>query len=510
MADIPIAAPTLPAPAAANAPVQFGASGSDTGFTPDGSSSEQDTTLNGGSDSSADSSSPSSSSLIVTSGASRANYADNVTTMNDAIGNLSQNGIIATPNKDVTPAQTAAATAAGWQPASSTITTNPDGTSTHTTTAAGAPPVDDGSTDGDGTGGDSSSAFDPGVKSQFDSALSSLNDQITSAKSTLATALSTMQNDPASQAAVNQILAKYDQQITLMENKNASALGSLQEDAARSGSMQYANGMYTSFMSEEQDAASQRLSDLITAESSAVLTAQQAYQKGDLAAFNAASDQLDKLTTEKTDTLNKLLTATNNAVKAQQAQAKIDAANAKQKISDNIRVSTANADAVASALSSSGITDPDKKKAYIDAMATQLGISDPSYLESAVAKSSLSRSNTASEINARNNKAPAGAAKGGTDGAYTYTAADISRYTSLMNTGGTGPDGTKYSVRDSDGYVDPKAYIASYQDWMNNGGTPKGFLKLFPSTNVNPSAYSTLPKALQPKAASTGSSYQVN
>jgi hypothetical protein len=92
---------------------------------------------------------------------------------------------------------------------------------------------------------------------------------------------------------------------------------------------------------------------------------------------------------------------------------------------------------------------------------------------------------------------------GGTDGAFKYSADDVSSLASLLNTGGTLANGTQLNGRGSDGYVDPGAYNAAYTSWIQSGGTPKGFLKVAPITNVNPTSYSALPAAIQPKAKAT-------
>jgi len=73
-----------------------------------------------------------------------------------------------------------------------------------------------------------------------------------------------------------------------------------------------------------------------------------------------------------------------------------------------------------------------------------------------------------------------------------------------MNKGGVAPDGTRFNGRGSDGFVDPGTYMAAYQDWIKNNGTPVGFAKKFPvATNVNPTSIPSLPAALQPRAKAT-------
>lgn len=469
-----------------------------------------------------DSSTTSSPALIVTSGASRSAYADNVNTLQSAVGNLQQGNTIATPNADVTPQNTVDAKAAGWTPATTSIQTNPDGTTTHTTTAAGGSPVvnSDGSTtnpDGSttpapdsGTGGE----LDPALKQQYEDNNAQLDQGVNDAKATLSAVSATLANDPAAQAAVAQISAQYDQLITAQQNKNKIILGGYAVNAARTGSLQYANDMTTQFLNDEQSRANDRVADLVTKENNAILKSNAAYQAGDVKAFNAATQALKSAQAAKIKGITDLATATSKALKDFQTQQKIDATNQKQQIIDDIRVSTSVANTVAQTIKDSGITDEKQIDAYIQAFAQKSGISNPDILKSAVLKSQqtqgkldLSAANTKSEINKRNQpktpKAPVNA-KTGKDGSYTYTPEDISTYSDLLNKGGTGPDGTVYPARSADEYADTSAYVAALNDWVSNGGTPAGFNKQFPAKdNVDPADYSKLPKAIQPKASTT-------
>lgn len=284
-----------------------------------------------------DSSTTSSPALIVTSGASRSAYADNVNTLQSAVGNLQQGNTIATPNADVTPQNTVDAKAAGWTPATTSIQTNPDGTTTHTTTAAGGAPVvnSDGSTtnpDGSttpapdsGTGGQ----LDPALKQQYEDNNAQLDQGVNDAKATLSAVSATLANDPAAQAAVAQISAQYDQLITAQQNKNKIILGGYAVNAARTGSLQYANDMTTQFLNDEQSRANDRVADLVTKENNAILKSNAAYQAGDVKTFNAATQALKSAQAAKIKGITDLATATSKALKDFQAQQKIDAANLK-------------------------------------------------------------------------------------------------------------------------------------------------------------------------------------
>jgi hypothetical protein len=400
--------------------------------------------------------------LITTSSASRTNYADNVTALNTATSNLtgSNPSVVDYLNKSGMPSdynsRAAMAKQYGIEGYTGSAAQNTqllgilqnggktDTTSkTDTTTPA--------KTDTTG-GGATSTTEDPAVtkikndlSAQYADSLTALDNQVNNAKNTLSQAAAMVQNDPAEVAAINLITQKFDTQIQAMKDKNAVLLGSQMTNAARSGAMQYANEMTSNFMSEEQDKATQRVADLITQEMSAILKAKQAYEKGDISAFNAASKALDAANKSKTDAINKLLDETDKAVKTYQAQQKIDAAAVKQQTTDNIRISTANASAIAKNIADSGITDPTKRKQYIEAMAQKLGITDPSYLESAVAKVELSNANTQSTINKRNQPPKPATVK--PTGKNTYktfnnkpTSADISKVNAYIQSIGGNQD----------------------------------------------------------------------
>ena len=475
----------------------------------------------------------SSSPLIVTSGASRSNYANNVNTLNTATTNLAstnkndpsivnflnsskmpsdynsratmakQNGIenytgsaaqntqllgiLQGDKKDTT----------GGDTTTKTDTTSTDTTSTTDNTFSGPYTVDP---NGNLTRNDGGK-MDAGLVQSYKDSLVQMDQRVSDAKNTLSSALSTLQNDPAAASAISMIEAKFDQQLELMKGKNNMVLGRASTAIAAYGGL---GQMSNDFMSHEQDLAITRLSDIISKESSAIMTATAAYKKGDLAAFDSASKQLDTVTKDKTDAINKLLKSSNDAVKTQQAQQKLDQQKITQQQTSDIKLSTAVAGSIADSIKQNGLTDPKQIKDYIDGVAKAQGITNTAVLESAVSKIQLSNANTESTINKRNQPPkPTGSNKGGVDGAYKYTPDDISSYASVMDKGAT-IDGTTYNGRGSDGYVDPGTYVASYNDWIKNGGTPKGFLAKFPAkTNVNPTDYKAIPQALRPVAKKT-------
>lgn len=479
-----------------------------------------------------------SPSLIVTSSASRSNYADNVTGLNTALANTST---IPSPNQSVRydngnvynqPDGKGGFYSGPVADAPGELTNMPDGNGGfYNGPAAGAPQVTAPAADGadnsnptpnaDGTipladGGDSTtddsetqavSSLPPGLASMFQQSLAAQDQNIADAKTTLATAAATMQNDPAAAQAASAISAQYDVLINAMKAKNRIILGGYTANAARSGALQYANDMTETFMSNEMDRASQRIADLVSKEQELILKSNAAYKNDDVKAFNAAQTALTKATTEKTNTLGKLLTATNNQVKAVQAQQKIDATAAKNKISADTTISAKTAPGMVAALKDKGITDPDQISQYVQEMATQLGV-DPNILAGALAtaqqtqaKTDSTIANQKSEIAKRNQPKTTAGAKGGTDVNYNYTADDVADAKNVLQNGGSG-----YAAAGSDGFSDPGAYVALMNSWIKLGGSAAGFAKVFaPKKYVNPDSYGMLPAAIQPKKAATSS-----
>lgn len=369
-------------------------------------------------------------SLIVTSGASRNDYSNNTNTLQAATSNISSTtsdpSVVNYLNKNNLPSDYGSRATLAKQNGINNYTGTAEqntqllgmlekGTSDSgggTTTTPAKPGKEDSAdtssdgmvpyTDDNGT----THRIDPTVKNAFDTSLSQLDTQIADAKSNLQSALSTMQNDPAAASAIGLIMQKYDQQIQAMKDKNRMVLGQAVVGGARTGMLQYANEMETNFMSEEQDKASKRVTDLITLETNMVLKAQAAYKKGDISAFSTATKALETATKDKTDAINKLLSASDKVVKEKQAETKQILQQQKQETSDNIRLSTAIAKTVAESIKGSGITDKKKIKDYITSMATANGITNPTILESAVVKAQSEQTNQDSIIKKRDSTKP--------------------------------------------------------------------------------------------------------
>lgn len=488
-----------------------------------------------------------SSSLIVTSSASRASYADNVNGLKTALGNT---GTAPTAQQAVRydgnnvynqpdgkggfysgPISGAPGTLynvpdgnggfysgpATGAPIAKTPTTTPAKTdvtlpSDGSTTPAVDPNANGGNNGGangaDANGGDTASADEanavstlpPSIGAMFKQTFAAQDKSIADAKTTIANAAATVANDPAAQQAAAAIAAKYDILINAMKEKNRQVLGGFTANAARTGGLQYANDMTETFMSAEMDRASARIADLVSKEQELILKSNAAYKANDIKAFNSAQTALDKATKEKTDTLGKLLTATNNQVKAVQAQQKIDAAAAKQQLTTDTTTAAKIAAGMAKTLKDSGVTDPEQISQFVAEMAKKNGITNPDILSGALETERQKLAKTNYAINKPYPSKGGSGTKPKVDGGYTYTPEDIATYSGLLNKGGTAPSGDVYAGRGSDGFVDPGAYVAAYNDWIKNNGTVAGFTKNFPvATNVNPDSIANLPKALQPK-----------
>lgn len=484
--------------------------------------------------------------LITTSSTSRANFSSNVTNLNKALNSTtagnSNPSVVDYLAKSGMPSdfssRSALATKYGIQnytgsadqntqllgkiqsdtnsssPSDGTPETTPTATDTTTSPPVGSTTNADGSTtnpdgttkniDGSTTDpNDPTSGLPPAIASGYKATLSQQDVNIQQAQSTLDAARKTLTNDPAAVAAADAISTQYGTLIAAMQAKNNIILGSYKENAARNGSLQYGNDMETSFMSNEMNLASTRLSDLVTKEQELTLRSNTAYQNSDVKAFNDAQTALDKATTDKSDTLGKLLTATNAQVKTVQAQQRITDAETKQKLTDDVTASKAAAAGMAQAISQSGITDPAQISSYVQEMATKLGISNPDILSSELAtaqqtatKANLSNENVASEITKRGSTS-ATSGKPAVDGTLSYTKDDINDGKAKLKDGFNG-----YAPAGTDGYSDPGLYTAMMNQWTKQGGTISGFAKAYPpKTYINPDSYSGLPTSIAPKKA---------
>lgn len=491
------------------------------------------------------------SSLLVTSSGSRAETAANTTALNTAKTGLAagNTAITGTGTPDPNTGKTTGTTGAPATPtttatpdpnAGNNVKTNADGSSftknadgSYTFTPSGGTPASgasagttgtDGGNSNAGTDGNNSSAtdpsnaLDPAIKQQYNDTIQNLTGSVNDAKSNLDAARATMTNDPALQTIIDGITQQYDKQIKLMTDKNSLVLGQVRTSIGAFGGL---GQMSSNFLNEQQGRADARVNDLVAKEKDLIAKATVAQQTKDFKAFNEAVTAYSKANADKIKAINDLSSATNKAVTQAQNEVKIQQAAIKATTDRDIKVSTNLGKTMADTITASGVTDPAQIDAYIKGMAQQYGITNPDILKSAyvkasqdqtkldqgTAKNAISIANTKSQIAARNKpkvtKAPADKGSG-VDGGYKYSSSDVGSYTTFLNQGGSGKGGTVYGGRGSDGFVNTGTYIYAYNDWVaKQNGTPQGFLKKFPLSNINPADYASLPKALQPKPKAT-------
>lgn len=380
---------------------------------------------------------PGTPALIATSSQSRNEYANNVNSMNAATASMATASLTDRYNKE------------------NGLVSNPDGSTSRTVTD-GIGNVTTTVTDKNGNqtvtkGAPSSSNNDPNKSSgenavdfytkQYQDATKSLDDAATNAKSELDRAAATLQSDPAASAAVSEIMAKYDEQIRVMKEKNALVAGNNNRNAARYGNLQYATEMNDNFMSDQQDRAQRRVLDLINEQTVQANKVRQAYADGDIAAFNAAQKSYDAANKSKIDAINDLLQESHKVVKEEQDKVKAIAAQKKEALSDDVKLSANLGKTIVDNLASLGIKDDKKRRQYIEQVAAQYGIDNVDILDNAVVKEeqtskrqNLLNQSTQKSINKTVAPKKTVVPKGST---YSFTAKDK---TNLVGTGLTSSD----------------------------------------------------------------------
>lgn len=368
-----------------------------------------------------------------------------------------------------------------------------------------------------GSGSDGSSGTDvnasavsglpPDLQAIAKSNLDNLDAQYAQAQSSVTAAAANLANDPALASAISSIQGQYKVLYDAMGLKNQQVLGRAASEVGAFGGLGVMN---QSFLSNEMDAAQTRLSDIISKEQAAIINAQAAYNKGDVAALDAATSQLKDAQTAKSTAVSQLLTATNNAVKTQQAQAKIDQTATNSQITNDIKNAKGVADSLAAKLAAAGITDLSSYD-YTD-IAKQLGINSPEILAAAVqaagdasTKANLGNANVADQIanrDAGTQIKQQNADKTKAASTSTFKVSDgIAKVTPQM----------KAEVKSSgstDGYIDPAKWIAARDNWQALGGTAASFKSNF-IQYLNPASY-TKAGYKAPAAAAGASPYNTN
>lgn len=343
------------------------------------------------------------------------------------------------------------------------------------------------------------SMVDPSLRAEYDKNNAQLTQQASDAKTAVANAVATMQNDPAALAAASNIQRQFDVLIKQMQDKNSMLLGTYRTNGARSGMLQYANDMYSNFMSMEMDKATTRIGDLQSKEFDPINKSNQAYKDKDVKALDAATKEYNNVLKEKQKSLTDLNKLVNDAVKNNQNQAKLDAAASKQKITDDIRVSTSLGKTIAETIRKSGVTDPKQIDDYISGMAEQNGVSNPEILKNAYVKANqdadkldLSAENTKNNIKNRDIRtglAVTKAGKGGTgEIGGKLSSTELNQLGNTLQTGGTF-GGRKYNGVGADGKYDPYLYSSHYTQLKTKVGiaAAQQFLSKYPPAKyLNP------------------------
>lgn len=371
-----------------------------------------------------------------------------------------------------------------------------------------ATPAPDNSSDGSSdTNTSAVSGLPPGLQSLAKQNLDNLDNQYDAAQAAVTAAAGNLANDPALASAISSIQAQYKVLYDAMGLKNQQVLGRASAEVGAFGGLGVMN---QSFLSNQMDLAQGRLSDIISKEQAAIINAKAAYQKGDVAALDAATTQLKNAQAAKSSAVQDLLTATNNAVKTAQAQAKIDQTATNSQITNDIKNAKGVADSLAAKLAAAGITDLSSYD-YTD-IAQQLGINSPEILAAAVqaagaaaVKANLDNANVADQIANRDagtqikqqnaNKTKAASAS-------TFKVSDgIAKVLPQMQAEVKASGST-------DGFIDPAKWIAARDNWQRLGGTAASFKSNFIQF-LNPASY-VKAGYKAPAAAATASPYSTN
>lgn len=295
--------------------------------------------------------------------------------------------------------------------------------------------------------------------------------------------LNTLQSnsDAATKSLIASTKATYQNKLNDVDRQYSNYKAGLQQMGIETNEAQSSPDLLAGHIQQASNDQMDKINALDAEESKALMDAQNAKADGDFKTLQAKMDYVKQVKQEKQQAIKDMY--------------------------DNITTAkTASDDEAQNIYAVMQTLDPSDQEAYIQAVAQKYGLPLDSLVGSLASysatqkKNDLETENVESEIANRGNSASSG---GGTDGGYKYSGDDVAQGTSLLNQGGKGPNGVNFNGRGSDGFVDPNAYTAVYNSWIKNNGTPDGFLKKFPVTNVNPDSYDLLPEALQPSSSST-------
>ena len=428
---------------------------------------------------------PSSQVGIVTSNQSQSNYNNNVSTLNSAnnglrnsLGTKNADGTTTLPSGQILDANGSLISGgnnngpAGQTPAQIAAASGQN-IPQYDANGNYIPPKNDGSGNGTGNGNASNNdnglnggsttvsdnrgniytipaGVDPGIVSSMIGNINAATGDITTYQNQIASLANyDVNTDPVAVAAAKSITDSFNVLIKQMQDKNTMLMGSITANNARNGMLQYGNEMDSMYKNAEFDKATQRIADLQQKELDAVNKSNQAYKDGNVKALDAATKDLQTSQTEGRNALLDLQKTINEQIKSNQAQAKIDAADAKTQNTQDITNSKAVAQATLDAIKSSGITDQTQIDSLLKEVADANGISNPSILQGQIATldpqygtAALKNANIKSTIAKRNQPKVPAAQKPKVDGGFTYTPADVAQGSTILNKGATMPDGT--------------------------------------------------------------------
>ena len=316
----------------------------------------------------------------------------------------------------------------------------------------------------DANGGGSSTTTDPNVDPT--TGLSN-SDPIISGLNTLSA-----NSDAATKSLIASTIASYQTQRNAVTQQGENYKRGLQQLGLETGAAEATPDLLSGHIIQAGNDELTKINDLQAKESKALIDAQNAKATGDFKNLQAKMAYVKQVQTDK--------------------------ANAIKNMYDSITTAkTASADEASAVYSTMQTLNPDDQVTYLTAVAKKYGLpldqltAQVAAIKTAQDKAALATKNTESIIAKRNSPA---ASKTG------VTATQKAQGMQILKTG-IDQNGNKVgNPQGGDGYVDPSVYISLFNDFP---GTASQFLTLYPRSNVNPSSYSILPAALQPKTKSS-------
>lgn len=297
-------------------------------------------------------------------------------------------------------------------------------------------------------------------------------------------------SDAAQKSLLSTITAQYANEKNKVNEQFGNYKAGLQELGIQTNQAQATPDLLMGHIQKAGADQLEKINSLTAEESKALMDASAAKEANDFKTLTAKMDYIKQIKKDKADAIKEMYDNISNSTKIAQIQA--------HDIYDTMQT-----------------LDPADQESFIQAVAKKYNLSVVSLVQAlkdektSRESDALDTENKKSIIADRNkptggDTSTPGGKGGGTSGTYKYSADDLNNYYSLLDTGGTGPDGRAFNPRGEDGFVDPYAYKAIFEDWTSHGGTAANFLTKFPiKTNVNPESYKLLPEAIRPAEKKT-------